>query len=492
MQTTSTQHQPLARITTPWQRYQADKAKANEHLAGVDACWQDRFGDAGCDFVTETFSACYAPDTDRLPAEQVAKGAQWATKANDLLEELPEWKRLTKRTRGDQFASMIATTTLGESVLSSLPGDAKQDDSRPVAQEVDALQWMAGNGGPGAGVAAAAATTAEALLRKLDKAGQKLADSMADETIREALRGAIAKANDAVDAAEEGMLSFGWDMADPNPKATGNADTKAALAGRIRNSDKLKQVAAKAGRLRRMAAQRQRERVQHGTDEMTDIEQGGDLGRLLPAELARLAGGKLQRLALVKDLLDRQALQYRLEGVESKGRGPIVMLLDESGSMEGDRDTWCKAIFLALLEIARRQNRVCALVHFSSRVDKVDVLRPGQYTPADVMGAVEYFANGGTSFWPALDAAANLIRTEGGLRKADMVMVTDGLAGDDAEALQRWLGVKAELAVQCYGMAVGMGVTDQLRAITDEAVSLQDLAAGSLDEMDAADMLFRM
>jgi len=135
------------------------------------------------------------------------------------------------------------------------------------------------------------------------------------------------------------------------------------------------------------------------------------------------------------------------------------------------------AIFLALLEIARRQNRVCALVHFSSRVDKVDVLRPGQYTPADVMGAVEYFANGGTSFWPALDAAANLIRTEGGLRKADMVMVTDGLAGDDAEALQRWLGVKAELAVQCYGMAVGMGVTDQLRAITDEAVSW-DVAPG--------------
>ena len=42
-----------------------------------------------------------------------------------------------------------------------------------------------------------------------------------------------------------------------------------------------------AGRFKRIAAAKRRSKVRHGADEIADIEQGADLGRLLPSELAK-------------------------------------------------------------------------------------------------------------------------------------------------------------------------------------------------------------
>ena len=39
-------------------------------------------------------------------------------------------------------------------------------------------------------------------------------------------------------------------------------------------------------------------------------------------------------------------------GTEPLAKGPLVVLLDESGPMDGDKDIWSTAVALALLEIA--------------------------------------------------------------------------------------------------------------------------------------------
>ena len=43
-------------------------------------------------------------------------------------------------------------------------------------------------------------------------------------------------------------------------------------------------------------------------------------------------------------MLERQVLQYQLVGTETLGKGPLVVLLDKSGSMEGRRDVWAAAL----------------------------------------------------------------------------------------------------------------------------------------------------
>ena len=63
----------------------------------------------------------------------------------------------------------------------------------------------------------------------------------------------------------------------------------AALFRRVRDSPTLRRVCDLAGRYRLLAQSRQRRKAAHGLDDLVGVTLGGDVGRLLPAELARLA-----------------------------------------------------------------------------------------------------------------------------------------------------------------------------------------------------------
>jgi uncharacterized protein with von Willebrand factor type A (vWA) domain len=85
---------------------------------------------------------------------------------------------------------------------------------------------------------------------------------------------------------------------------------------------------------------------------------------------------------------ERGLMQYDLIGHEPEGQGPIIIAIDESGSMTTDYggmtgEVWSKAVMLALLSIARLQKRDLAVIHFSGPNDlRVDLFPKGQATPA--------------------------------------------------------------------------------------------------------------
>src|SRR6185312_10631442 len=98
-------------------------------------------------------------------------------------------------------------------------------------------------------------------------------------------------------------------------------------------------------------------------------------------------------LALLRDLVESRALQYKLEGSESLGKGPLVVCLDKSGSMAGAADIWATAVALALLEVAQRQRRPFALLSFDARVKDEVIVAPGEMLPE---GALFIGCAGGT------------------------------------------------------------------------------------------------
>ncbi len=63
------------------------------------------------------------------------------------------------------------------------------------------------------------------------------------------------------------------------------------------------------------------------------MTQGADLARALPVELARLTDPR-RRLDFFRSLAERQVLEYQLGGSDRLGRGPLVVLLDKSSSMD--------------------------------------------------------------------------------------------------------------------------------------------------------------
>ncbi len=211
------------------------------------------------------------------------------------------------------------------------------------------------------GDASAAATAVETLL---DALKPQLDEAQATDVpaLRRVVKTACAKASAAVEEMRE--TTEGLDqVAFGNAPGTGSVKGESrpngrtrTLATRIKNDARLRRIALLAGRFKRIAAMKQRQKVKHGADEISDVEQGADLGRLLPAELARFVHPKL-RLAMLRDLTERRCLQYALTGSETLGKGPLVVCLDKSGSMDGPPDIWATAIALALLDVAQRERR---------------------------------------------------------------------------------------------------------------------------------------
>jgi uncharacterized protein with von Willebrand factor type A (vWA) domain len=95
-----------------------------------------------------------------------------------------------------------------------------------------------------------------------------------------------------------------------------------------------------------------------------------------------LADADLEDLFYLR-FAERGLRQYNLIGHEPEGQGPIIIAIDESGSMTTDyggmtSEVWSKAVMLALLSIARLQKRDLAVIYFSGPDDlRIDLFQKG-------------------------------------------------------------------------------------------------------------------
>jgi len=174
-------------------------------------------------------------------------------------------------------------------------------------------------------------------------------------------------------------------------------------------------------------------------------------------------------------------MQYQLIGNEPLGKGPLVVLLDKSGSMEGPRDIWATAVALALLEEAQRARRVYALIGFDYHVKHEAVVRPGEPLPEEALFTA---CAGGTEIAVALARGLELIRGNSGpLKKADIVLITDG--GSDTSSAARLRDDAAALRVTILGFGIGVEREwltpwcDTVQVVHDLA-KLSDTSADSL------------
>lgn len=213
----------------------------------------------------------------------------------------------------------------------------------------------------------------------------------------------------------------------------GKIDPASAVAAykRVRNSKTLRKIAEAAGRFRRMAAAKQRMKTSHGIDETIGVTIGSDISRLTTVELSRLADPVLSDDVMYR-IAEGKAQLLERRGHVPAGKGPVVVVVDESGSMGGEKVQNAKALALALAWVARKQKRWTALVGFSGGTQgNILMLPPGRWNEQALCDWLEHFYGGGTDadvpmkeipeeMWPRFIAA-------GAQRgKTDMVIITDG------------------------------------------------------------------
>jgi Mg-chelatase subunit ChlD len=382
----------------------------------------------------ELFEHLYAGGAERLAENDVPADLRpWAERFHGTCDELPAFRRLAAECRGDAAAAAAAVDALLDEI--DIPSPASPS---PAAT-------------PG--------TSKDPLRRPLAAACRKASGSV--DELREMIEGLA-----------QVCFTAGY-LPGSGPQHTTPADRRELrpLAARLKNDARLRRIGVLAGRLKRIAATKRRQRVKHGADEISDVEQGADLARALPAELSKLAHPRL-RLAFIRSLLERQVLQYQLSGAETLGRGPIVLLLDKSGSMDGVKDVWATALSLALLEHAHEERRPFAILDFNGSVTFEVTVEPGQQLPHE---ALFVGCGGGTSIAAALERGLEIIAHHPrALRRGDIVLVTDG--GSDTEAAARLRERAHALGVTILGLAIGVRA-DVLAPWCDEAHGVEDLSS---------------
>lgn len=255
------------------------------------------------------------------------------------------------------------------------------------------------------------------------------ADSAADAEIAtmKAAAKACAAALEEVAAANEASEMCGLGNGDGTKRL--DAKRLAAMHNRVKKSSRLRKIAEQAGRFRRLAQSKQRQKVGHGVDEVVGVTIGNEIAKLLPSELATLTDDDFG-LDTMRRLLESQTMVYETRAMEPVGKGPIVVTVDESGSMDGEKIETAKGLALALAWIARKQRRWCVLVGFSGGTTGTQLLLPpGRNNEQELLDWLEHFFSGGTTmdvplmelqkWWPSYVEAG---MTRG---KTDVIMITD-------------------------------------------------------------------
>lgn len=210
-------------------------------------------------------------------------------------------------------------------------------------------------------------------------------------------------------------------------------EDKMELIKKIKNSHKLKKLSKIMGRLKPIALAMNREKTKKMRLNYQGIKLGHELDKAIPAELA-LLGERGLKMLIYKKVMERNLRQLEYGGKRTLGKGPIVLMCDESGSMSGDPELFAKAVGLALLEICYKQKRDFAYIHFDAAHKddlRVDLFRKGQegLDPFKMIELAEYFAGGGTNFENPLTRGQEIINDHKEFSKADMLFITDGQCG---------------------------------------------------------------
>jgi len=256
--------------------------------------------------------------------------------------------------------------------------------------------------------------------------------------------------------------------------------TKKLLADKVRQSKKLARLANMVGRLRQLAIRKQETKVEYARSEVTTVTKGSEVERLLPSEVVRLADPDLEN-SFYADMMDGSLMEYELTGKERRSKGPLIVAIDNSGSMSGDPEVWSKAFGMGMLQIAIMQGRRFIGLHFDTTVQKRLRIDPKARETADAMkellAFMEFFSGGGTNFVPVLREAVKKIREDGSFKDADIVIITDDAWSSPREFVGEYKAAAEELGFHTFAVQVGHVGMGALGALGAEVYNMTDLVS---------------
>jgi uncharacterized protein with von Willebrand factor type A (vWA) domain len=166
-------------------------------------------------------------------------------------------------------------------------------------------------------------------------------------------------------------------------------------------------------------------------------------------------------------LLEKQLLSFRYQNTlfierkhtiteevtvaKAKKRGPIMLLVDTSGSMVGTAETISKMITLALAKLALQAQRSCYLIFYSVDITQLEL---DHYDPIRLAAFLRQTFEGGTDLNPALEEVMDKLEEEK-WSSADVLVISDFLMDDLVSRLKAKMAAQKEKGTRFYSLCIG-------------------------------------
>ncbi len=208
------------------------------------------------------------------------------------------------------------------------------------------------------------------------------------------------------------------------------------------------------------------------TSEAYDIGPSKDVQHLVPVELIKLKVPILRTLFL-SQMLEGQLLTYRLRGLdwtqepEPERRGPVIALIDASGSMSGEPELIAKAFILMLARRMEREGRDIKVILFASEDWRLELnLADKKKAAKSLLDTVCRHFEGNTDFNSALRTGLEVLSKKE-YRGADVLFFTDGESKvTDQNLVDEWKALRRRTGSRILTLIVG----------SDQAGGLEDLS----------------
>lgn len=321
----------------------------------------------------------------------------------------------------------------------------------------------------------------------LDSEIEEKEEAIFNEKMRETLKGFLDEVNISLEADLKAieLLSllfpgsgFDYSMRELHREFLSNLEDYANVVAR--NED-LARIVEVLGRMESELGDRRKAKTDYGFSEVHSIRLSDDLQRMLPIEMLNLTDPDLELLFFTK-YCERKLMTYQLRGQEmvsgppeDRRKGPVVALVDTSGSMQGEPEVIAKAAVLAVTRTMIPEGRDVKVILFSTDTTEIS-LSDQEKMGREFLDFLSYTFGGGTDFNLALREGARSLR-DGVWEGADLLFISDGHSVVNNPALlAEWNELKELNDARVYSIIVNNKDAGGLEDISDHVYILDEEA----------------
>ena len=198
--------------------------------------------------------------------------------------------------------------------------------------------------------------------------------------------------------------------------------------------------------------------------EIDEVSNGNDLRHVLPVEMAIMADLQTEDFFYLKYATKKLQLfankpkeqsQMKTEQTKEKKlrleKGPIIVSIDTSGSMDGKPIQLAKTLLLQLLRMAKKQKRKCYLISFSVRAKSLDLSLPGSWRKLN--NFLDNTFTGGTDGEEMLNAAMKMLNSSK-FSMADVLIISDFYFSVPKPATRDKMNQERAKGTRFYGLKI--------------------------------------